>query len=234
MFPATVVCSVQLPPPSSAVFTGYIRWASSLGRRQSRWARLAREPVRESLLTLACEDDTELTSRFATAARRELGNDVLHDSAREPLASLCTQSAQGNLPCTAWRTEFARLPAIRDPQTCDAFREERKERWIHLVTHLQAQLPPGAHEARLRAALQLVPSVDAAAATDTKSAADNVRAADANAALVMLMEGALKCGGVHSQPPPLEIASPLQLELLARFRSLATTGGPGCRMIPDA
>ena len=46
-------------------FTGYIRWASSLGRRQSRWARIAREPVRESLLTLACEDDAELGAQLA-------------------------------------------------------------------------------------------------------------------------------------------------------------------------
>lgn len=238
----------QLPPPPSAmVFTGYIRWASSLGRRQSRWARLAREPVRESLLTLACEDDAELVSRFATAARQELGDLVLHNAAHEPLASLCTQSAQGTLPCTAWRAEFARLPAIHAPEPCDACSEVRgaqstalwrKERWTALMTHLRAQLPPDAHETRLRAALQLVPSSDAADASGTDVA---TVAADANAALVMLMEGALKitAGGAHAQlpsPPQLEttparpdVPSPLQLELLARLRRLsAGEGGLGC------
>ena len=241
---------VQLPPPPSAMaFTGYVRWASSLGRRQSRWSRLAREPVRESLLTLACEDDAELVSRFATAARQELGDVVLHDAAHEPLASLCTRSARGTLPCTAWRAEFARLPAIHVPEPCDAFSAVRgaqtnstwrKERWTALMTHLHAQLPPGAHETRLRAALQLVPSADAAdgadaagiaettSAADATGAADTTGAADANAALVMLMEGALKVtegGIVHAQ---LEMASPLQLELLARLRSLPTEGGLGC------
>ena len=250
---------VQLPPPSSATaFTGYVRWASSLGRRQSRWARLAREPVRESLLTLACEDDAELVSRFATAARQELGDLVLHNAAHEPLASLCTQSAQGTLPCTAWRAEFARLPAIHAPEPCDAFSETnstwRKERWTALMTHLHAQLPPGAHETRLRAALQLVPSTDAADAVgasgtaETTGAADAAGAADANAALVMLMEGALKIkeGGVHAQlevaslpqlethPLQLEVASPLQLELLARLRSLPTEGGLGCHSMIHA
>ena len=252
---------VQLPPPPSAMaFTGYVRWASSLGRRQSRWARLAREPVRESLLTLACEDDAELVSRFATAARQELGDLVLHDAAHEPLASLCTQSAQGTLPCTAWRAEFARLPAIHAPEPCGAFSEVRgartsstwrKERWTALMTHLHAQLPPGAHETRLRAALQLVPSADAAGASgtaETTGAADAKGAADANAALVMLMEGALKIteGGVHAQlevasppqletsPLQLEVASPLQLELLARLRSLPTEGGLGCHSMIHA
>ena len=256
---------VQLPPPPSATFTGYIRWASSLGKRQSRWARLAREPVRESLLTLACEDDAELISRFATAARQELGDLVLHDAAHEPLASHCTQSAQGTLPCTAWRTEFARLPAIHSLEPCDAFSEVRgaqtnstwrKERWTALMTHLHAQLPPGAHETRLRAALQLVPPADAAdasgtaettVAADTAGAAD-AGAADANAALVMLMEGTLKMteGGVHAQlevasppqletsPLQLEVASPLQLELLARLRSLPTEGGLGCHNMMHA
>ena len=252
---------VQLPPPPSAMaFTGYVRWASSLGRRRSRWARLAREPVRESLLTLACEDDAELVSRFATAARQELGDLVLQDAAHEPLASLCTQSAQGTLPCTAWRAEFARLPAIHAPEPCDAFSEVRgaqtnstwrKERWTALMTHLHAQLPPGAHETRLRAALQLVPSADAAGASgtaETTGAADAAGAADANAALVMLMEGALKIteGGVHAQlevasppqletsPLQLEVASPLQLELLARLRSLPTEGGLGCHSMIHA
>ena len=218
-------------------FTGYVRWASSLGRRQSRWSRLAREPVRESLLTLACEDDAELVSRFATAARQELGDVVLHDAAHEPLASLCTRSARGTLPCTAWRAEFARLPAIHVPEPCDAFSAVRgaqtnstwrKERWTALMTHLHAQLPPGAHETRLRAALQLVPSADAADGADAAGIAETTSAADANAALVMLMEGALKVtegGIVHAQ---LEMASPLQLELLARLRSLPTEGGLGC------
>ena len=256
----------QLPPPPSAMaFTGYIRWASSLGRRQSRWARIAREPVRESLLTLACEDDAELVSRFATAARQELGDLVLHDAAHEPLASLCTQSAQGTLPCTAWRAEFARLPAIHAPEPCDAGSEVRgaqsaaswrKERWTALMTHLRAQLPPDAHETRLRAALQLVPSSDAAHASGTAEATvaaddaavaettvddhDPAAVADANAALVMLMEGALKitAGGAHAQlpsPPQLEtpparaeVPSPLQLELLARLRRLSAEGGLGC------
>ena len=254
----------QLPPPPSAMaFTGYIRWASSLGRRQSRWARLAREPIRESLLTLACEDDAELVSRFATAARQELGDLMLHDAAHEPLASLCTQSAQGTLPCTAWRAEFARLPAIHAPEPCDACSEVRgaqstaswrKERWTALMTHLHAQLPPDAHETRLRAALQLVPSSSAADASGTAEATvadddaavaettvdDAAAVADANAALVMLMEGALKitAGGAHAQlpsPPPLEtpparaeVPSPLQLELLARLRRLSAEGGLGC------
>ena len=253
----------QLPPPPSAMaFTGYIRWASSLGRRQSRWARIAREPVRESLLTLACEDDAELVSRFATAARQELGDLVLHDAAHEPLASLCTQSAQGTLPCTAWRAEFARLPAIHAPEPCSEERGAqstaswRKERWTALMTHLRAQLPPDAHETRLRAALQLVPSSDAAHASGTAEATvaaddhavaettvddhDPAAVADANAALVMLMEGALKitAGGAHAQlpsPPQLEtpparaeVPSPLQLELLARLRRLSAEGGLGC------
>ena len=275
---AAASCSVQLPPSPSAAFSGYVRWASSLGRRQSRWARLAREPVRESLLTLACEDNAELVSRFTAAARQELGDIVLHDGAREPLASLCAQSAQGTLPCTAWRAAFARLPAMHTPQEGDAFREGvpssaipserqgalagpsgataethptwRKERWTALGAHLHAQLPPGAHEARLRAALQLVPSADAADAVN----AANV--SDANAALVMLMEGALKIASplpleiasplpleiasplpleiASPLPLELEIASPLQLELLARLRSLAAEGELGCHMILGA
>ena len=85
-----------------------------------------------------------------------------------------------------------------------------------LMTHLRAQLPPDAHETRLRAALQLVPSSDAAHASGTAEATvaaddaavagttvddhDPAAVADANAALVMLMEGALKitAGGAHA------------------------------------
>ena len=173
------------------------RHASCLAPRRSRSAREEREPTREAAFHLACEDDTALVLRFASAARRHFGDASLCDEMVEPLASLCGESARGALPSAAWADKFSNIQTIA---ALPSPPQRRKEQWSTLLARLQERIPPGAHEARLCVAAAAVPS----------------RPSDANAALNMLMEGALKCG-----------SQSLQIELLDSFRALADADGLG-------
>jgi hypothetical protein len=141
-----VVLISALLRPRLSLHTGVgRRLAGSLALRAARVARLARDPVRESELTLACEDDSELVFRFATKARKALGDAVLHGETVERLTTLCLKSAHGDLPFAAWGAALAELPR---PPVPSASRAERKQRWDALLVALRARIAPGAHEVR--------------------------------------------------------------------------------------
>ena len=144
------------------------------------------------LFTVECEDDRSLVVRFVRMAKQSMGDAALRNDLLEPLASICDLSAGQTDACDGWQEKLAALaPDLQ------AARPGR--RTSSLISELCARIPRDAHEARLRTALRRVPADDSS---------------DTNAALCILMGGALRCG-----------ATSLQHELLERFRSLALANG---------
>ena len=174
-----------------------MRTVPALARGGSRVAkaRFARQPARGAALELARTTDDGLVLKFATIARKKLGDAVLDDAARAPLASLCRQGARGLIPHAAWEAAIAE--AVPTPRIMSFEGEAKRHAWSALLAALREALPSSAHEQRIRRAL----------ATLSRSAPC---ASDQNAGLCALMEGALASG-----------SSALQQELLARFRGLA-------------
>jgi len=150
--------------------------------------RRATKSVRR-LFTVECEDDRSLVVRFVRMAKQSMGDAALRNDRFEPLASICDLSARDG-----WGEQLAALAGADVLAAQSPVR-----RTSSLISALCERVPRDAHEARLRAALQRMPAGDSS---------------DTNAALSILMEGAIQCG-----------AAALQHELLERFRSLALANG---------
>ena len=179
--------------PSCGLLRSPVRQASTFSDYVMR--RRATKSVRR-LFAVECEDDRALVVRFVRMAKQSMGDAALRHDLLEPLASICDLSARETLPCDdGWEEQLAALA----PRGADLLAARPVQRTSLLISALCERVPRDAHEARLRAALQRVPGDDSS---------------DTNAALSMLMEGALQCG-----------AASLQHELLERFRSLALASG---------
>lgn len=177
-----------------------LRSTADMKKTNARTQRVRRAPEREAALLLASEDNNALVLRFASTARKHFKHLVVHEELMAPLATICGECAQGSLPM---RELLSRISALPSPTVCDedeplVARSEVTARWESLLQQLRTRLPHGAHEQRLRAALPLVPP---------EPPQDRI------AALLMLMQGALKCDAVD-----------LQHELLDHFRAIAATG----------
>lgn len=151
------------------------------------------------LLSIACEDDAALVSRFTSFAKQSLGHAARSDELFEPLAELCLRSARGELPRSEWQGELGALQYRYQSSSPN-------RRWRSLRSSLQQRIPTGARELRLREVL--LQSVVAAGSSNI--------APDANASLSIIMEAAIECDATH-----------LQHELLGHFRELASATDSG-------
>ena len=161
--------------------------------------RTRMEQATRRQLALDCEGDHAMVVRFWMTAKHILGRAALCEELFEPLARIWEMSASAELHWSAWEQQLAALAVL--PREVS----RRSGRAPDIISALRGRIPDTTHEARLRAALRCVPT-----------AVRGEAASEANAALSIVMEGALTCD-----------APSLRNELLDRFRGLASAHGVG-------